>query len=194
MLDVLSHCNQLTIDGFLPHFEALRQYADRAVYQDIESEVDGVTYPGISTHLPEPVVDDVVKALRDVVGDVQVNTIFMRLTTEGTLAPHQAHTDSVMGKGSLMVYLTPDEYCEGGTAFVRHKDTGMFMDPQTEHEFTVWERDVNESGAWETVEVCEMKQNRACIFHAGRMHRAHPIGGFGNNAADGRLVLTAFFE
>lgn len=120
MLDLLRGVNQLTIDNFLPHFEALRLYADRAEYGPVESGVDGVTYPGISTQLPEPVVDDVIQALRDVVGDVQVNTLFMRLTTEGTPAPHQAHTDTVMGKGSLMVYLTPEPLCEGGTAFVRH--------------------------------------------------------------------------
>lgn len=194
MKEVLRHCNQITIENFLPRFDELRAYADRAEYGDVQSDVDGVTYPGISMKLPEFVVDDVVNRLTDVMGPVTINTLFMRLSTEGMVAPHQAHTDAVMGEASLMVYLTPEPYCQGGTAFVRHKENGMDLDPVTDSEVAVWQKDVNNPDMWDTLEVCEMRPNRACIFNAARMHCAHPIGGFGDSAKNGRLVLTAFFS
>ena len=39
-----------------------------------------------------------------------------------------------------------------------------------------------------------MEENKACVFDAYRMHRSEPIGGFGDNNENGRLVMVAFFD
>jgi len=173
------------IDDFLPQdvFTALRQHCDKLSYSGVASPVDGVIYPGISLDIPE-----FVKVFLGC-----PKTLFMRLSLKGVEAPHQAHTDSVMGTRSLMLYLNRSEHCQGGTSLVRHEHTGMRRDPKTPEELAIWELDTNRRTAWQIYDIAKMQPNRAAIFDAGLMHRAEPVGGFGENAQNGRLVLTAFY-
>lgn len=177
-------------DNFLPDrlAQLLRAYADRAEFEDLDNDADGVAYPGICSTLPAAVVTHVLERCKQAVGGkISRPTMFMRLSLPGMPAPHQAHHDAVMGTHSLMLYLTRNEHVApgAGTSFVRHRsgDDEKF-----------WERDTHRPEAWEVWSLCPMKFNRACLFDAALMHRAEPVGGFGTGRHDGRLVLTCFFR
>lgn len=173
------------IDDFLPSsvFSALREHCDKIPFQGVVNPIDGVIYPDISVDIP--------KAVRAFLGSPK--TVFMRLSLLGVKAPHQAHTDTLMGRESLMLYLSRPEHCRGGTSLVKHIETGMTSDPKTKEEEAIWKRDTNNPRAWMVYDIAVMQPNRAVMFDASLMHRAEPVGGFGTDAKNGRLVLTAFY-
>ena len=185
----------MVIDGFLDDYESLRSLADAAKFCDLRSPQDGVIYPNINLDIAEEAKKEVTdKLCRLFNSGVNIRTIFSRLSLAGVKAPHQAHTDAAMGQYSLMLYLNRPEHCAGGTAIVRHIETGAEKNPTTTEQEEIWKRDTNEYSAWEAVFMCDMKPNRAFIFPADLYHRAEPVSGFGTDATDGRLVLTAFFD
>jgi hypothetical protein len=173
------------IDDFLPAdvFNLLRTHCDQELYSGVVNPADGVLYPGISIDIPEVVLRFFGRP----------KFIFMRLSLAGVPVPHQAHTDALMGNESLMFYLNRPEHCQGGTALVRHKESGLWRNPVTSKAEEIWQRDTNVPEAWEVYDMAHMQTNRAVLFDANLMHRAEPIGGFGNSPQNGRLVLTAFY-
>jgi hypothetical protein len=97
-----------------------------------------------------------------------------------------------MGKYSLMLYLNSNP--EGGTALVRHAEMGITYAPQNNLLVNAITHDQNNIHAWIESNRVEMKENRAFIFDARNLHCALPIGGFGKNQDDSRVVLTCFFS
>lgn len=176
--------HSIILDDFSDRFDELRMFADFADFAGVVNPADGVLYPGIA-EVPQ---FDILNRLRRLrfLGAIESPTIFMRLSAEGTKVPHWGHHDGIMGKYSLMLYLNRPEHCQGGTALLRHAEG----EPTPE----VWARDTNDQKQWEILSVCEMKTNRAFIFRSDLWHAALPIGGFGKDATDGRLLLTCFFS
>lgn len=183
----------MIVDNFLDDFPAFNRHARSVDYSGVVNPVDGVLYPDISTDIPDDVRADIQDKLSAIMGyEVEIKTLFMRLTSKNTKgAPHQAHTDTVMGHFTLLLYMNDGP---GGTSFVRHKETGMDSDPRNDAEYAIWRRDTNVPDAWEPYEMVSMRENRANIISSGLMHRAEPVNGFGESVEDGRLVLTAFFS
>ena len=183
----------MIVDNFLKTYDALKQAAVSVDYKGVVSPDDGVLYPDISLEIPPECQCELQACLDEIMlGSADIKRLFMRLTSLHTSgAPHQAHNDSVMGDFTLLLYLNDGP---GGTSFVKHRDTGMDAQPETQEQYEAWVRDTNVPDAWKITEMVEMKENRANIFESDRMHRAEPIGGFGEDASDGRIVLTAFFE
>lgn len=173
------------IDDFLPQdvFEHLRTHCDKLDYSGVVNPADNVLYPGISIEIPEITMQFLGRP----------KYAFLRLSLEGIPTPHQAHTDMLMGHRSLMFYVNRPEHCRGGTSLVQHKETGMYRNPVNSAEEALWKQDTNNPDMWEVYEMAEMVPNRAVLFDAELMHRAEPIGGFGTDAKNGRLVLTAFY-
>ena len=183
------------IDDFLDDFESFRSYCDEVNYDGITNPADGVFYDGVSVDIPEAVKAEVIeKVAKDMGRSVTVKALFLRLSTESMDAPHQAHTDSLMGRYSLMLYMNKLEDCEGGTSLVIHKKTGLCRTPVNEKQLKTWQEDTNNQDAWQISQIAEMIPNRAFIFDASLMHRAEPVGGFGDNGKNGRLVLTMFYD
>lgn len=172
-------------DNFLPAdvFARFREHCDRISYIGVVNPIDGVVYPDISLDIPE----EVSKYL----GNYKV--AFLRLSVTGVKAPHQAHTDTLMGSRSLMLYMNRIGHCKGGTSLVKHIETGMTSDPRNKAEEAIWQRDTNNPRAWMIYDIAVMQPNRCVTFDASLMHRAEPVGGFGTDAQNGRLVLTAFY-
>lgn len=181
------------IDNVIGDFDNLNEYARKLSYEGVENPADGVTYPDISTQVPEPTLHEIKEVLEKEVGhEIRIGAAFFRLTTKNTEGdPHQAHNDTAMGRYSFMLYMQDGP---GGTALVRHKATGLDRDPWTPREWEAWRDDTNREDAWEITYLADMKANRGFLFDSKLMHRAEPVGGFGNDASDGRLVLTVFFN
>lgn len=179
----------IVLDDFLPDYDAFRASVNDLEFGDLVNPVDNVVYPNICTNIS--VRNEVEQRIKNLFGNhVNMRFLFMRLSLAGVYAPHQAHSDDSMGTVSLMLYLS-----EGGeTTFLRHKETGYERNPGTEDFVKLWERDTNDPEAWEIHDRCVMKHNRACFFDADMLHRAEPVGGFGDSVENGRLVMTAFLQ
>lgn len=185
----------IVVDDFLPEetFRELKEHATSASYVGMTNKEDGLDYPDICGALPASAVLEAQRGLEKLrQAPVDIRAMFLRLSTKNTaVPPHQVHTDSIMGDWTLLVYLQDGP---GGTAYVTHKQTGLREDPVNLEEYETWQRDQDKFDAWEVTDLVEMRSNRANILPADLMHRAEPVGGFGQSASDGRIVLVAFFK
>ena len=77
---------------------------------------------------------------------------------------------------------------------MKHKLTGMDKGPRNEMEMKFWELHTNKPHMWDVYKMFNMKANRAVWYPSDLMHRAEPVGGFGDDEQDGRLVYTMFFN
>lgn len=180
-------------DDFLESYDELKKYSLECDFKDLENEKDGVTYPHICAYIPENVKTEIFDKLKQFKGsDIENPTIFLRMSPKGVHVPHVAHTDISMGRFSFMLYLNNNE--ESGTALVRHIMTGISYQPVLEGFVKIVQEDMNNHEAWTPYQKVMSKENRAAIFDAACIHRAEPIGGFGDNQDDARIVLTCFFS
>jgi len=187
--------NYVAIDSFLDDFVTFRKHCDTLSYEGEMNPVDGIFYPGVNINIPEQIKQFIIDKLELHFGrPITPRAMFLRLTTLGADAPHQAHTDLAMSKLGMMLYMNRLEDCLGGTSFVIHKKTGLKENPINKKQEDVWREDTNNPDAWSILDMCSMVPNRAMIFDSSKMHRAEPIGGFGEGAEDGRLVLVFFFD
>lgn len=182
------------IDNFLDDFAGFRDHCEGLIYDGQTNPVDNVFYPGVSLEIPPEIKEEIHLKISEHMGDIKFRFLFLRMSEEGVHVPHQAHTDASMGRYSLMLYMNNLEDCIGGTSFLFHKATGMFENPINEKQLNVWKEDCNNQEAWQIRDICSMKPNRALVFDSNLIHRAEPIGGFGDNVRNSRLVLTGFFD
>lgn len=183
-------------------FARVRQVAHRGQFGDVENPVDGLTYPGICTDVPmwmqRLFVAQIAKAMDWETSEVHIQTVFFRVTTTNTpVAPHQAHNDISHAEYSMFFYINNKPLdLEGiaGTSLLSHGVTGMNGWPRSVEEWECWNRDTNDYDAWHIDEMVFWESNRMAIYPAERMHRAEPVGGWGLDQTDGRLVLIIFFS
>jgi hypothetical protein len=184
------------IDDFIRDFPAFNKHVRSLPFKGEVNPQDGIEYPDISADIPEDVKREVIQNLEEAMGwKVQMNLLFLRNTSKGTqTAPHQAHTDTIMGTHIFLLYMQ-DGPAGAGTSLVRHKELGFDKDPITEEQFEAWKRDVNDYDAWEITDLIRMKKNRAaCGIWSAKMHRAEPVEGFGSKSKDGRIALIGFYQ
>lgn len=183
----------LVVDDFLPEFAELQSYARSAVFTDAVNEADGVTYPLICADIPENIRLSILREIARGGFTPESPVMFMRRSPAGVHCPHQVHSDASMGTHSLMLYLNELD-CDGGTSFLSHRLTGIAYNPELPEAAEVIVADQNNPDAWVVREMVEMIPNRAVIFDAARLHRAEPVGGFGDTPENTRVVLTCFFK
>lgn len=184
----------IIIDDFLPEFEELQRYAFTAKFTDVVNDIDGVTYPMICDEIPNHLKVAVFSALAKHYDLPESPIIFLRRSPAGIHCPHQVHSDASMGTDSLMLYLNSEDDCEGGTSFLSHRLTGIAYSPEIPEATSIVVTDQNQPDAWQVREMAWMHPNRAVIFDAARLHRAEPVGGFGDTPENTRVVLTCFFR
>lgn len=179
-------------DDFLNQYQDLVQYANDAEFKDEVNPSDGVVYPLICKEIPRSIWDDVARGLSEYTGKApDIHAMFMRRSPAGVDVPHVAHHDAVMGRYSLMLYL--DDQVGSGTAFLRHKKSGIMYAPEGEEFVEIASRDQNDLDKWVVSSMVQSMPNRAAIFDAGIFHCAIPVGGYGEGKF-ARTVLTAFFS
>ena len=176
-----------SVNDFFDDFDSLRNHAISLDYKGEVNPLDGVFYPDVSTDVPDPWFWFLCEYL-----NAENPFAFFRLTTNGTSeAPHQAHNDSLMGKNTALIYINEGV---GGTSILKHKEAGLTMGVETQEELNIWRRDMNNYDAWDILEMIDLEPNKLIFYPSYLMHRAEPVGGFGDNPINGRLVLTMFYD
>jgi hypothetical protein len=184
----------IVIDDFLPEFDELQKYAKNATFTDVVNSFDGVTYPLICADIPDHLRLSIITMIDDHFAMPEDLTMFMRRSPAGVHCPHQVHSDASMGTHSLMLYLNAEDDCRGGTSFLSHKLTGISYNPELPEAVEIIVADQNRPDAWNVRDMANMIPNRAVIFDSDRLHRAEPVGGFGDTPENARVVLTCFFR
>lgn len=199
------HLTHFIVDDFLKDPMAVRK---QALSLDYPPRPDGVNYPGrnASTALAFP---DVEKMVGSIVHEPLVPVPsprsshgFPRLASDGDTSSSHVHIDNFHWSGIL--YLTPDEHCQGGTHFYRHNKTGWDMAPvwpgmaekagyadartaMTE----ILSTDIYDADKWTETMVIPMKFNRLVLFRGYLWHDAGVS--FGTTPEDSRLIVPLFF-
>jgi hypothetical protein len=152
-------------------------------FMDEVNESDAVTYPLICKYVPESVTEEISNYIDGEFIE------FLRASPKGVHCPHPTHNDASMGRVSVMIYTSTI----GGTAIMRHKETGIMCAPDSQDFVDAIKFDCGNIESWEIMELAEAKPNRAAIFDARLMHAAIPFGGEGEGVK-ARTVYTRFIR
>lgn len=187
------------VDDFCPHLDSVLESALAAgfdTWNPNKGKVGSSVYEGMGFWGDHAIFLRELIALTQSV--VVPNTMFFRSTTEG-MEEAYIHSDREMGSHTAIVYLT-DHDTESGTAFYRHKPTGLYEMPTfdemeelgIEEELT---RDMvsRDPDKWEQVGYVQGRKNRALIFHAPLFHSRFPVQGIGSSLQESRLVWVSHF-
>ena len=131
-------------------------------------------------------------------GPVIPNTLYFRATNTDTERAY-IHSDRESGANTCVCYLT-DHADEYGTAFYRHKTTGLLEMPsfaamRDAGTFDELKADMvsRDPDKWEQVDFVRGRKNRALIFPAPMFHSRLPTGGFGDSPETARIVWVSHF-
>lgn len=104
-----------------------------------------------------------------------------------------------------VLYLTRPELCMGGTAFFRHRQTGLEgpihgpllkkfgAETWADLEERLIAKDTLNADAWEQTLFVGMKYNRLVLFKGNQMFHCHTHS-FGDSKANGRITQNFFFD
>lgn len=127
-------------------------------------------------------------------------TEFFRLTLADDVLPTFIHDDAAMARRTGILYLNTQRTCQGGTAFWRHRSSGLVAHP-TDDELAVLGGDAFieqlrsdglDESKWEQTGMVEMKWNRLLMFDSRLFHSPYPRQGWGSSVDDGRLIQVYF--
>lgn len=197
--------NLIVIDDFYRDPEAIRKMALHAEYRDVRC----YNYPGFQS-IHSYVSKEMCAKFIELVGrplDISLHKITFgkfRIMLKGSASRLNVHMDGASDWAGL-IYLNPPEQCEGGTAFYRHRETGL--DGPVEGKdlerfgFETWqaledniiERDTLRPEAWEETMFVGMKFNRLVLFRGGSMFHCHTHS-FGTDKENARMTQNFFFD
>lgn len=188
------------IDGFCGQLDRVRDSAFAAgfdTWNPNKGEVGSSVYEGMGFWGDHALM---VTSLMRAIGGVAVpNSMFFRVTNVGMERAY-IHSDRESGSHTCVAYLT-DHAEQSGTAFFRHKRTGLEEMPSFEQlresglmdelKADMVSRD---PGKWEQVDYVAGRKNRALIFHAPLFHSRFPLDGIGSTPDAGRMVWVSHFH
>lgn len=197
--------NIIVIDDFYKNPEAVRSLALNAEYKDVSQ----LNYPGFQS-LKSYSSLEVVKTMETILSrklniDPQLTTFGkFRIMLKETGSRLKVHLDG-HADWTGVLYLSSPEDCKGGTAFYRHKATGLDGPAPTNHlqrlGFHTWEEmeqrlieaDTLNPDAWEETAYVGMKYNRLVLFQGSQLFHCHTES-FGTNKENGRMTQNFFFN
>lgn len=193
------------VDNALPDEVAnsLRSSLDKESFIERENPRDGFKYKGIS-EFPLPGFEKMLAdALFVPVEWIKPSLNFWKLSLDGDNPEFKVHSDDIMNKHVALLYFSRDEHATGGTAFWKHVSglTEMPTVPALEAEgfnhgvFCHWlSGEVLDPSKWTCTDIIGFKFNRLMISSTQAFHSRAPFVGWGNDATNGRLVWTCFFD
>ena len=189
----------LVVDNFCDDIERVKQSAFAAgfdTWNPNKGEVGSSVYYGMGFWGYHALM---LRSLIRAVSNVVVpNTMYFRVTNVG-MEKAYIHSDRESGNYTCIAYLTDHEE-ESGTAFFRHKRTGLIEMPSfVEMQATGVMDEIKEDmvsrdpDKWEQLDFVRGAYNRALIFNAPLFHSRFPLEGIGNTFETGRLVWASHF-
>jgi hypothetical protein len=188
-------------DDFLANPETVRQSAIRAgfgTWAPNKGDIGADFYEGVSFWGDHA---SLFKALYKQLGTIIPSSMFFRITNP-KMEHALIHSDREYGENTAIVYLSPLRLVRSGTAFYKHRETGMKdMPPLDElmlnQKFFLKIRqqmlDAKDKD-WEEIEFVEAKYNRCLVFDAPKIHCRIPKLGYGNTETDSRMVWVCHFN
>ncbi|MEE2526563.1 DUF6445 family protein [Hyphobacterium sp. HN65] len=197
------HRSLVIIDNVMDNAE---QFREAALSLEYPPRPDNVLYPGRNSRhqinlegFQQQIVHVLGERLVAAGGDSFAR---FRISLEGDEGRGGVHVDAC--HWTCVYYLTPDEYCQGGTDFYRHKRSGLEHAPHTPDQLArpgalSYSDYVNNQAfpdtcnpeAWEHVMHVPMRFNRMILFRPWYFHNAGR--GFGTDLRTGRLIYLMFF-
>lgn len=192
------------VDNFYDDPQAVRQLARASAYVPpgfLSRNVPG--YESAAAFYSPAVVNKISRALDRELAVEPAHNAFgrFRLAFAKHRRPTKVHSDAT--HWTVVVYLTEDAHCAGGTEFFRHRATGLVGPPSTQwlHDNRVSLADFHamvyeeslDASKWEKVGACSMRFNRAIFLRGDRyFHGGSHV--FGDSFANGRLTQNFFFN
>jgi Flp pilus assembly protein TadD len=214
LLNALQQRELAIVDDFILDPLPYREWALSLDYLDRSH--GAVNYPGIQTkpHLSEEIMRRICDAIgRDIKWSWPDHGSF-RLSFADSKAKSDIHIDEDSGRPIYagVLYLSLPEYCQGGTAFWRHRETGWDKAPSAdearkspyrtlkEFQRRRISNDANVSfsdlkqgrGDWDLVLEVPMRFNRLILYRSDYFHSISEV--FGDSKQNARLVQLFFFE
>jgi hypothetical protein len=155
-----------------------------------EAELDGMGFGGFHSLL--------IHALIKGTGLYPIpNLTHFRLTTKKT-EKAKVHADTHAGSHTCILYLSKHEE-KHGTAFWRHKETGLISMPSPGDALAsniINDIQSGDESKWEMLDLVYGEENRALVFKAPLFHSRYPIDNFGDrdHVYGGRLVWILHFN
>jgi hypothetical protein len=190
----------LVVDDFCPEMERVKASAFAAgfdTWNPNKGEVGSSVYEGMGFWGDHSLM---LQALMRSIGGIAIpNSMFFRVTNKGMERAY-IHSDRESGSFTCVCYLTGHDE-ESGTAFFRHKRTGLIAMPSF--------AEMRESGLmdelredmvsrdpskWVQTDYVRGAKNRALIFDAPLFHSRFPLEGIGSTFDTGRLVWVSHFH
>ncbi len=195
----------IVVDSFYAGPFRVRDVALRADYMDVRS----MNYPGFqscrsffSKSLKNEFAELIGESLAIEPNKLTFGKFRAMFGSTGTRL--KVHVDGAADWTGL-IYLNLLEQCRGGTAFYRHKKTGLegppaqyqaealgLTDPQ-EFESIIVEADTLNSEAWEQTTFVGMRFNRLLLFRGNELFHCH-TSAWGTAMEDARLTQNFFFN
>jgi hypothetical protein len=187
-------------DDFLPDPERVRLSALRSGFgswHPNKGDIGAEFYQGVNFWGDHA---SAFNALHEKVGQIIPSSMFFRITNP-SMERALIHSDREYGEKTAIVYLsTPRVNVLSGTAFYRHKATGIFAMPPLEELvkdpelFATLKRDTYEDEAWGLTQFVEARYNRCVVFDAPLIHCRIPKNGYGEDEEASRMVWVAHFN
>lgn len=195
----------LIVDNFYKDPVAVRSLALKAKYRDVTQ----LNYPGfqsLNAYTSKALEEKIAGALgRPLNIDLAAHTFGkFRIMLRETGSRLKVHLDGASDWTGVL-YLNPTEQCLGGTAFYRHRRTGLEgrvstarsrelgYDSWAELEQSIIEPDSLNHEAWEEMAFVGMKFNRLVLFKGNELFHCHTHS-FGENWENGRMTQNFFFD
>lgn len=191
----------VVIDDFSPYADAVRASALAAgfgTWRPNKGEVgssiyDGMGFWGSHAMMIEPL-------MAHIGAQIAPNSMFFRVCLADTEGAY-VHSDREQGRFTCVVYLSEHGDEETGTAFYRHRRTGldrmpsfdeMRADPEA---FAMLKDDMVRASPddWDELAFVSGRFNRAVIFDAPLFHSRKPRHGFADTPEAGRMVWVSHF-
>jgi hypothetical protein len=186
---------QIQIDDFHPCGRAIAALARTLKYGP--QEHGGHVYKGIGLgYSPELFYETLSIHLGR---NIKATMEYFRLGTKEDSATTYIHADSGCAKNAAVWYLSePPDGMVAGTAFWRHRETGKDRLTDADRLDTELLAKLDADGAdeskWIMTGLCGQKQNRLVTYPTDIFHSRYPQNAWGNDASDGRIVFTCFYD
>jgi hypothetical protein len=189
------------VDSFTPYPDAVRASALAAgfgTWRPNKGEVGSSIYEGMGFWGDHAMM--VAPLMQHMGIPIVPNSMFFRVTNADTEAAY-IHSDREMGDFTCVAYLSDHGDEETGTAFYRHRRTGMSRMPSFEEmrsdpeNFARLKEEMVRGSEedWERIGFVAGRFNRGVIFEAPLFHSRVPRHGFASTPEEGRLVWAAHF-